>query len=236
MNSQRIVEIDNTAFRHNWVLEKLSSLAKQNSRQKILDVGAGLSPYKSHAIDLGFQYYSQDFSAYTPTGAEQGLHDKNWHYPKHTFVCDILEIPKTQKYDLILCTEVFEHIPDPIRSFAYLCRLLKNNGTIVITVPFMSLMHQAPYWFQSGLSPFWFEYWSKTNNLEILELKVYGDYIDLVSQETKRLLSFSHRASPISKVAIPIIKRLRKRHSKAVLDSGGFGTLFVARRITQTNA
>jgi 2-polyprenyl-3-methyl-5-hydroxy-6-metoxy-1,4-benzoquinol methylase len=97
-----------------------------------------------------------------------------------------------EKYEVVLCTEVLEHIPDPVRAFKKLSNLASSRGYVLISVPFLSLMHQAPYWYSSGISPYWFEYWAKEYDLEIIKLEVSGDYIDLMKQEVARLLDFKY--------------------------------------------
>lgn len=43
----------------------------------------------------------------------------------------------TGSFDLVLSTEVFEHIPDPYKAHAELYRILKPGGVHVFTVPFL---------------------------------------------------------------------------------------------------
>ena len=139
---------------------------------------------------------------------------------------------------MILCTEVLEHVPDPVRSFKKMARLLKPEGHMIVTVPFMSLMHQAPYWFQSGLSPFWFEHWARELNLKILNLDVQGDYADFMYQEIRRLfgtksenIQSSAAQEQINRFIENISsKSIRANLSDDVLESGGFCTLFVAKK------
>jgi SAM-dependent methyltransferase len=41
------------------------------------------------------------------------------------------------KYDFIICSEVLEHVPEPIeRAFQTLCKLLKPTGVLILTVPY----------------------------------------------------------------------------------------------------
>jgi SAM-dependent methyltransferase len=222
----------NNAYREQWVFEKLKQL-KSPTTVDILDVGAGSSPFRKIIEDLGYDYYSHDFNSYKPSESlptNTGLQNQIWEYAKHNFICDILLIPEDKTFDLILCTEVFEHVPDPVRAMEKLTKLVKPGGFIVITVPFISLMHQAPYWFQSGLSPFWFNYWSEKNNLEVLELEVFGDYIDLSQQEGARLFSSILRFRGSSKIAQILMKVLlifRGRIDKNLINAGGFGTVNV---------
>ena len=41
----------------------------------------------------------------------------------------------TASFDLILCTEVIEHLPESAAAFKNLCRLLKPNGTLILSTP-----------------------------------------------------------------------------------------------------
>jgi hypothetical protein len=91
-------------------------------------------------------------------------------------------------------------------------------------------MHQAPYWFQAGLSPFWFEYWAKEIGIKIVELTVYGDYIDLMSLEMGRTFFFHRHIKGLSRIGTWLARRYRSRLSQEVLLSGGLGMLFVGKK------
>ena len=229
---KQLIDTGNDNFRNAWVLNTLRKLRTNAQNSPLLDVGAGLSPYKKFAQELGYEYKSHDFGGYTPSssGKTTGLHSASWDYPTHDFLCDILELPDTARADLILCTEVLEHVPDPIRVLEKLSKMVNPEGYVVITVPFCSLMHQAPYWFQAGLSPFWFEYWAKEFDIEVVELTVYGDYVDLMSQELGRTFFFHRRIKGLAKVGSWLARRYRGRLSPEVLSSGGLGVLFVGRK------
>lgn len=223
----------NPGTRDKWVLQKLHEVRRTGSAKTVLDVAAGEGPYRSAIIEQGFTYLSHDFNAYTPEVTELGLHNEKWDYLENDFTCDILDIPESRKFDVVICTEVLEHVPDPVQSFEKLTRLLQPGGKLLITVPLLSLMHQAPFWFQSGLSPFWFQHWAKRNAISILEHKVYGDYADLMAQETARYLravdghgGLSHFRNLLSQKVKRSAGLIRKNISPAVRDSAGFGVLF----------
>lgn len=220
-------------YRHLWIATSLSELRQSLETPTLLDVGAGLSPYKDQITNLGYQYSSHDFSFYNPTSdiSFGGLHSPSWNYPKHDFVCDILALPLEASADLVLCTEVFEHIPDPVRAFEKLTLLTKAGGYLVITVPFSSLMHQAPYWFQAGLSPFWFEYWAGKFQVELVKLTVYGDYIDQVTLEISRLFPFLSHIPGAIKITTWMARRYRSVLCREVLTSGGLGVLFIGKKV-----
>ena len=232
MQINRVVAVGNETYRHNWVAINVGWAASQFPNGDLLDVGAGLSPYKPVVQSTGLSYKSHDFSGYIPSSSAVGLQDKSWSYPEHDFVCDINEIPDVGFSNVILCTEVLEHVPDPVRAFEHIAKLIKPDGILILTVPFLSLMHQAPFWFQSGLSPFWFHKWCEVNRLEIVELTVQGDFVDLMSQEVFRLFSFSHRTRFIGKLASKFVQKMRPRISTSTLESGGLGTLLIARKLS----
>lgn len=220
----------NESYRDEWVKTRIKKYGNSLLIKSALDVGAGLSPYKHNFEALGFNYFSQDFDSYRPSEKKNpGLQNLEWEYPKHDFVCDVLNIPDTSKYDFIICTEVFEHVPDPVALIEKLSALTKSGGYILITVPLLSLMHQSPYWFSSGLSPFWFEYWAEKLNLEICELEVSGDYIDMMEQEVARLLYFKKPIRGITRLS-KLVKFFRSRLPSEVLECGGFGTMCVLRQ------
>ncbi len=213
-----------------WVEREIQNSATHLKNHSVLDVGAGLSPFKPMLENYGFKYSSHDFNSYTPNRVEStGLQNSSWLYPKHDFNCDILEIASTKKFNLILCTEVFEHVPDPVAAFGKLVELCDVDGYIILTFPFISLMHQAPYWFSSGLSPFWIKYWSEQYNLEICKVEVSGDFVDLIIQELTRLVTSKFTIRGISRV-IKLIHFLRPCIPEQVLQSGGFGTFAVLRK------
>ncbi len=229
----REINIGNLNYRNLWIASSLSKFRQTWINPTLLDVGAGLSPYKDHIVDLGYEYSSHDFSFYDPKSeiSFEGLHSPSWDYPKHDFVCDILALPPEASADLVLCTEVFEHIPDPVRTFEKLANLTKSGGYMIFTVPFSSLMHQAPYWFQSGLSPFWFEYWAEKFQVEVIELTVYGDYVDWVTMEVPRLFPFLSRLPGAIRLTSWMAKLYRKVLSREVLTSGGLGVFFVGKKV-----
>ncbi len=231
----------NRGYRDSWVAGTLERLAHGMENPRLLDVGAGQSPYRQKSEALGFVYESHDFNAYVPSPESPGLQNPEWEYAAHKHVCDILEIPKGASADVVLCTEVLEHVPDPVAAFKHLSSLVKPGGFLVVTVPFLSLMHQAPFWFSAGLSPFWFEFWSNSLCLEVDDLSVQGDYADLMAQEISRI--FAEKANSLGhcvtrRQALGSLSRLFKRSaptirsnlSTAILETGGFGTLFVGHK------
>jgi SAM-dependent methyltransferase len=105
--------------------------------QRLLDAGAGecaYAPYFAHA---------------TYESADLAVGDAKWDYAKLTYKCDLTKIPvEDGRFDHVLCTQTLEHVPDPRAVVRELARVLKPGGTMWVTAPFGSPMHQEPhdYW------------------------------------------------------------------------------------------
>ena len=182
----RIWGLSNEFNRDKFVKNWLTSLEKDNT---ILDAGAGIQRYKKYTHHL--KYTSQDFGGYE--GGEQFGKIKvgDWDSKQCDIICDITNIPRSDNsFDNIICTEVFEHLPDPIKALKELTRVLKINGKILITAPFRCLYHQDPYFFYSGFSKYWYQHFAKENNLEIIDIIPNGNYFQDLAQEVYRTSTF----------------------------------------------
>lgn len=227
---RRISSVLNEGFRDSWVRDALRNAVLETGAESILDVGAGSGPFRDTCEALGLSYVAHDFGEYDGSGDEAGLQCGTWRTSGYDVTCDILDIPLAWASDVVLCTEVLEHVPDPVRALERMSQLVKPSGTLIVTVPFMSFMHQAPYWFQSGLSPYWFDYWLPRFGLVPESLIVTGDYVDFVDQELDRV---SRGLALPSSVWRPLrsmtTKILRSKCPPSLRVSAGFGTFCVAK-------
>jgi ubiquinone/menaquinone biosynthesis C-methylase UbiE len=129
-----------------------NSLKKIPAGLTLLDAGAGESQFKKFCTHL--TYIAQDFGQYTGEG-ETGLQTGTWDNSKLDIVSDITAIPlENNAVDAIMCTEVMEHIPDAVAAIKEFARLVKPGGYLLITAPFASVTHFAPYHFASGFNRF----------------------------------------------------------------------------------
>lgn len=49
------------------------------------------------------------------------------------------------RFDVVLCTEVLEHIPEPQKAIDEMFRVLKPGGTLLLTTRFLFPIHDAPH-------------------------------------------------------------------------------------------
>ena len=72
---------------------------------------------------------------------------------------DIKSLPfEDSVYDAVICSEVLEHVVDPVRAIEKMSKLVKPNGKIIITAPFNSLTHFSPYHYCTGFSRYFYEF------------------------------------------------------------------------------
>lgn len=214
-----LVGTRNEVTRHEWVARSLKQIP---SGARLLDAGAGEQRYRAHCAHL--QYVSQDFGQYDGKGNASGLQTGSWDQTRIDLVCDITDIPEPdQSFDAILCTEVLEHLPDPIAALREFSRLLRTGGDLILTAPFCSLTHFAPYHFASGYNRYWYQVHLEGAGFTIRELISNGNFFEFVAQELRRVNSCAGTYSkdgvaPEEQQAIATVLSALERFSNA--DAG----------------
>ena len=156
---------------------------------KVLDIGAGECPLRGKLESLGYAYSSLDI-------------EQNSHGSIHYVTRIDHDLPESLSsvggFDLLILTEVLEHVPDWAKAFQNLPNLLKTGGHCIITTPFFYMLHEEPY-------DFWrptdhaIKYFSDSNGLEVICSRRNGDGWDVlgtlicstsVCRQEKKLWSF----------------------------------------------
>jgi SAM-dependent methyltransferase len=173
----------NENTRQAWLKQTLAALP---SGLRILDAGE----LKNRQFCRHLTCVSQDFCQYSGTaaGADEGLHTDSWDTSHIDLVSDITAIPAPDaSFDAVLCSEVLEHVPEPTHALDQFARLLKPGGMLILTAPFGSVVHMAPFHFCAGFSKYWYEHHLAQRGFEIMELSPNGDWYALLRQEITRL-------------------------------------------------
>jgi SAM-dependent methyltransferase len=157
----------NPKTRDKWVAKSAVEIPEGS---RVLDIGAGGCPYRhllGHCI-----YKTHDFEQLESSKIAQGA------YGRLDYVSDITEIPEEDAtFDAILCTEVLEHVPDPRAALLEMTRLLRPGGTLLLTAPLGSGLHQQPFHFYGGYTPWWYEKFCAEAGLDIVSLEAnHGSY------------------------------------------------------------
>jgi SAM-dependent methyltransferase len=169
----------NLVYRDRWVAEQAASLP---AGARLLDVGAGSCPYRplfSHC-----EYRAQDF-----TGL-QGEQLRHGGYGQIDYVCDAAAIPAgDHSFDAVLCTEMIEHVPDPLAVVQELARLLKPGGKLMLTAPLGSGIHQEPHHYYGGFTPYWYQRFLAQVGFKDIRVEPNAGSFKFYSQESIRFLS-----------------------------------------------
>lgn len=167
MLQKLISKIDIDQKRRNEFIKSKFPITNRNI--KVLDIGAGGSPYGKMIAAKGYKYFSQDFQQLNDDQIREGS------YSKIDYVCNAENLPiDDESFDIIICTEVLEHVPDPSKVIKEMVRVLKKGGRIVITIPRISPAHQLPYCYYSGFHEPWVEYEFKKNKIRVSNLEATG--------------------------------------------------------------
>jgi len=98
----------------------------------LLDIGAGLSPYKPFFKNVN-KYITMD----------------NFQYPgakKPDIIGDALKIPlRSNSIDSIFSSQVLEHVKDPKKMINEIYRTLKKNGVCILTTHMAQVLHGEPH-------------------------------------------------------------------------------------------
>lgn len=206
----------NEAARHRWIRDHLADVPAGG---RLLDAGAGEQPYRRDCDHL--DYVAQDVAQYDGAGDGIGLHTGSFSFDGLDLVCDVTDVPEPEaSFDAVLCSEVLEHVPDPTRALDEFARLLKDGGVLLLTAPFCSLTHFAPYHFSTGLSRYWYAHHLERLGFEIVEATPNGNYFDYLDQELSRLPSMARRYARGVAFSERRIRRLHRTLRK-LSDAGG---------------
>jgi len=112
------------------LIERSIALLAPEIEGDMLDVGCGQQPYLSYFEHVAGKR-ACDFDA------SRGNVD---------FACSADRIPlEDGSLDSILCTEVLEHVPDPLAVWKEFHRLLRPDGKVLLTTPMYWPAHELPY-------------------------------------------------------------------------------------------
>ena len=190
-----LVEEQTDFLKHKWKgtrpsddLTKCQQIATaiegKSEKTQVLDVGAGTAPCKPIIRSLGYAYTAQDAKEYAGTEGIAGsvfLHG----YADIDVVSDIANMPlANNSFDVVICTDVLEHVLRPREAVHEIGRLLKAGGMAFIQVPFGGALHNLPHHYYAGFTHLWFEKIAAEVNLET----AWGYHFETLGKRIQRSL------------------------------------------------
>jgi len=171
----------NALNRDEWVKNQAKALP---AGALVLDVGAGSCPYRRFFTHC--QYKTQDFSQLQPDQLRYG------RYGQIDYVCDASSIPvDAGTFDAIICTEMLEHVPEPVKVLHEFGRILKPGGRLILTAPLGSGLHQEPHHYYGGYTPYWYQHFLPDAGFRDIRIDANGGFFLFFSQEAIRFLRLS---------------------------------------------
>lgn len=105
-------------------------------RGRVLDVGAGEAPWRE-LLPAGVEYVGVDVDMSGNFGMRRQPGIIYYDGKKLPF--------DDSNFDHVVCTEVLEHVPDPAAFLLDLNRVLRQEGVLILTVPWSARLHHLPY-------------------------------------------------------------------------------------------
>ncbi|MEH1944087.1 MAG: class I SAM-dependent methyltransferase [Nostoc sp.] len=119
--------------RRDWIINKIQAIVANKQHNRALEVGPGSGIYLPILAELFEQVTASDVE-YAYLKYASNLREM---YSNLSFIVDDITNTKLPdaSFDLILCTEVIEHIADSISAIAGMHRLLKPGGLLILSTP-----------------------------------------------------------------------------------------------------
>ncbi|MFY9074517.1 methyltransferase type 11 [Malaciobacter mytili] len=165
-NKKPNVYITNINFL-NWLqLKKSIKKSIPYIKGKCADIGSGHSPYKKYILNNIEEYISID---------KGNIHTHMFSSSKEKFIdADIKELPfENNSFDTVILTQVLEHIDNPFKALEEIKRVLKKDGILILSVPFIYQAHATPYDFYR-FSEYGLKEICKNYDFKILEFHYQG--------------------------------------------------------------
>jgi SAM-dependent methyltransferase len=182
------------------------------SARGVLDVGCGEQPFRATIEGAGIAYDSMDVvqNSQGNVGVLAGI-DAPLPEPWPG---------RRPCYDVILCSEVLEHVRDWPQAFANLRRLLIAGGRLIVTVPFVFPLHMEPYDYYR-VTPYALTQLAERHGFRVLRLDKLGGALDVLGTISADVSVLPAQPRFLARAKAYVARRLRNL-TLAVLDSRWF--------------
>ena len=130
---KRIVK--GTNFTYFYLLSVIDGVLKKSFCKKALDVGCGTGTISLYLANRGLSVDGVDISKLAIKSAKKNSDNFNLSRKTNFVIKDIQKGEINGSYDLIVISEVLEHLKNDNKVLLNLIKLLKKNGKIIISVP-----------------------------------------------------------------------------------------------------
>jgi SAM-dependent methyltransferase len=168
--------------RDRWVASQVAAVA---GGSRVLDLGAGAGPYR--ALFPHCTYVSLDLAGLDPDALAFAP-----RYTRLDIVADVQVLPiAAAAFDVVLCTEVLEHVFEPLALVREAARVLRPGGRLILSAPLGSGIHQAPFHFYGGFTLYWYRKALRDAGFTDIAIVPNGGFFKHYGQESIRLCRLS---------------------------------------------
>ena len=127
---------------------------------------------------------------------------------------------KANSVDAILCSNVFEHLSEPQKTFDEISRVLKTDGSVLILVPFLIKIHQEPFDFYR-YTKHALKHLAQNSGLETIEIKEVGGFTNILESIFQIAIRETNHSIKrwFFKIQYKILRILRKLYGDDPPDS-----------------
>jgi SAM-dependent methyltransferase len=183
---------------YNWLIhrihdDKLQQALSQYATGVLVDIGCGEKPYAELVKGLTVRHIGVDHPG--------TIHDKS----KIDVLATAYEttLPDATA-DTVLCTSVLEHLERPDQALREMYRILKPGGHLILSVPFLWHLHEAPRDFYR-FTTFGLSFLLQDSGFQVVEIQPLAGFIVTFAQELSYFLK--NRGRPILRYPIHITQQ-----------------------------
>jgi SAM-dependent methyltransferase len=184
----------------------------------VLDVGCGNQPFRALVEAQGLSYVGMDVSQSAVLPVDFIAHIDR-PLPK--------ALEEAGPFDVIICTEVMEHVADWAEAFRNFSILLSDDGVLLLTCPHFYPLHEEPfdYWRPTRYA---IEHYANTHGLQIRESLSLGSALDVLGTLLGNIYFKSQKRGVLSFLSLWSCK-IARRFLFAILKHG-----FLQERVEST--
>lgn len=127
----RVLRRDN--FLYAYLLDTVSRYTHPG--QRVLDAGCGVGPLSLFLAHRGCRVVGVDLSPQAVAACQHSARHLGLEEQASFQVADLGSLDVAGPFDLILCSEALEHVPDDLGVLVRFRQLLAANGTLLVTTP-----------------------------------------------------------------------------------------------------
>lgn len=171
----------------------IPQLMQRYLRGKIIDLGCGTMPFRACVTDAVTVYHGLDISAKSPA---------------LSLIGDVqnLSMLKDASYDGAICLEVLEHVPEPAVALTEIARILKPGGTLLVSVPHLSRLHDLPHDYYR-FTHIGLRYLLEKHGFTVVQLQPKGGIFTFIGHQLSTVLITATWSMPVLK---PLVWQVNK--------------------------